>query len=149
MRAVIQRASWARVEVDGREVSSIGPGIALLLGVEAEDTEDDLNYLVEKTLGLRIFADDAGQMNRSLLQTGGELLVVSQFTLLGDVRKGRRPSFGRAMAPEPARALYEAFVERAEARGVRCERGVFGASMRVSLENDGPVTILLDSRKTF
>lgn len=149
MRAVLQRVKSARVEVDGSVVGEIGAGILVLLGVASDDTEKDAAYLVEKTLGLRIFADDHGNMNSSVLDTNGELLVVSQFTLYGDTRRGRRPSWIDAAPPEIARPLYEFFVEQSQRRNVHVETGAFGRMMDVELINDGPVTILLDSRKVF
>jgi len=147
MRAVLQRVSSASVRVDGRTVGSIGAGLVVLLGIAKTDTEADVEYLVDKTLGLRIFPDEERKMNRSVLETGGCLLVISQFTLYGDTRKGRRPSFDQAAGPEQARFLYERFVEFARARGVRVETGVFQAMMAVELVNDGPVTIICDSSK--
>jgi D-tyrosyl-tRNA(Tyr) deacylase len=146
---VVQRVSEAAVRVEGREVSRIGPGLLVLLGVAQGDTEQDLAYLVDKVTGLRVFADEAGHMNRSVLEAGGALLVVSQFTLLGDARKGRRPGFTDAAPPEEANALYRRFVDRARETGLRVEEGVFRATMDVSLVNQGPVTLLLDSRKLF
>ncbi len=149
MRAVVQRVSRASVTVDGESVGSIGHGILLLLGVGADDDKQDADYLVNKVLNLRIFEDDEGRMNRSLLDSGGGLLVVSQFTLHGDTRKGLRPSFIKAAGPETAEALYEYFCEAAENKIGRVERGRFRAMMEVELVNDGPVTILLDSKKLF
>ena len=149
MRAVIQRVTQASVIVEGKPIGQINKGFLVLLGVEESDTERDMLYICDKTLHLRIFEDDAGKMNRSLLDVGGALLVVSQFTLLGDARGGRRPSFITAARPETAIPMYEALVERWRAQGVVVETGVFGADMAVSLVNDGPVTILLDSRKGF
>ena len=149
MRAVVQRVTDARVEVAGRIAGEIGAGLLVLLGVARDDTGDDAHYLAEKTVNLRVFDDDEGKMNRSLLETGGAMLVVSQFTLYGDVRRGRRPSYSYAAEPEKANELYEYFVERVRGLGVRVETGVFQATMKVSLINDGPVTILLDSRKLF
>lgn len=145
MKAVVQRVREASVTVDGAAVGAIGPGLLVLLGVAREDTEGAASWLVEKILGLRIFEDDAGKMNLSLLETGGALLVVSQFTLYGDTRKGRRPSFDGAARPEQACRLYEHFVALARARGVRVETGVFQAMMRVSLVNDGPVTLICET----
>jgi D-tyrosyl-tRNA(Tyr) deacylase len=133
------------VEVDGATVGEIGLGLLVLLGVTKTDTQADADFLADKLIQLRIFPDEAGKMNRSLLDTGGSLLAVSQFTLYGDCRKGRRPSFDNAAPAEQARALYEAFVEKARAAGVRVETGVFQAHMAVSLVNDGPVTFLLES----
>ena len=149
MRAVVQRAAEARVEVEGRTTGEIGVGLLILLGVGRDDGPKDADYLVEKIVHLRIFNDDDGKMNRSLLDAKGAMLVVSQFTLYGDVRRGRRPSYTDAAEPEKANALYEYFVERARSMGLIVETGVFQATMRVSLVNEGPVTILLDSRKGF
>lgn len=145
MRAVIQRVKSASVTVDGATVGAIGPGLLVLLAVAQGDTEAEAAWLVEKILGLRIFEDAAGKMNRSLLDTGGALLVVSQFTLYGDTRKGRRPSFDRAARPDLANRLYEHFVLLARARGVQVETGVFQAMMQVALINDGPVTLICDT----
>jgi D-aminoacyl-tRNA deacylase len=147
MRVVAQRVREARVEVEGQVVGSITTGLLVLLGIARGDTEEDAAYLVEKTLNLRIFPDEQGRMNRSLLETGGALLVVSQFTLYGDCRKGRRPSFDSAAPPEEARCLYEYFVARSRKAGVEVATGIFQAYMQVSLVNDGPVTFLYDSEK--
>jgi len=147
MRAVVQRVSRANVSVNGEIVGSIGPGILLLLGVAAEDSEADAVYVLEKTVNLRIFEDEAGRMDRSLLESGGGLLVVSQFTLYGDTRRGRRPSYIRAALPEAAERLYEYFVAEAMKRLSCVETGIFQAMMDVELVNDGPVTILIDSEK--
>lgn len=149
MRAVIQRVSRARVSVDDETTGEIGRGILVLLGVAVNDAEKDALYLVEKTLNLRIFEDAEDKMNLSLLDTGGELLVISQFTLYGDARKGRRPSFIEAAPPERANRLYEFFVEEAQKQIEKVATGRFQAMMDVELVNDGPVTILLDSRKDF
>jgi D-tyrosyl-tRNA(Tyr) deacylase len=149
MRAVIQRVSRAQVSVNRRTAGEIGLGLLVLLGVGREDSEEDVDYLAEKTAGLRIFEDADGKMNRSVLDVGGSVLVVSQFTLYGDVRRGKRPSFDEAAAPENAKRLYEAFVERIRAAGLRCETGRFQEMMQVELVNEGPVTILLDSSKLF
>lgn len=149
MRAVVQRVARCRVMVDGGVVGEIGAGLLVLLGVGKADTDAAADYLVEKVLGLRIFEDGQGKMNLSVQEKGGELLVVSQFTLYGDVRRGRRPSFDAAARPEEAKRLYEYFVEKVRAAGLRCETGVFQAMMDVELINQGPVTILLDSEKTF
>lgn len=149
MRAVVQRVSEASVSVDGKPVSRIGPGLLVLLGVGQGDTDADADSLADKVVHLRIFGDAAGQMNLSLLETGGELLVVSQFTLYGDARRGRRPGFSAAAPPEEANRLYRRFVEKAAAAGVTVKEGVFRALMDVSLVNHGPVTLLLDSAKAF
>jgi D-tyrosyl-tRNA(Tyr) deacylase len=149
MRAVVQRVSEAAVSVGGEPVSAIGPGLLVLLGVGREDAEADADYLAEKIANLRIFEDDAGQMNLSVLDTRGDLLAVSQFTLLADTRRGRRPGYSAAAPPEEANRLYRAFVERLRESGLRVEEGVFRAMMDVSLVNRGPVTILLDSKKGF
>jgi D-aminoacyl-tRNA deacylase len=149
MRAVIQRVSRASVKVDGELTGEIGEGLLVLLGVAQDDGEADADYLAEKVAGLRIFEDDAGKMNLSVAEVGGALLAVSQFTLFGDVRRGKRPSFDAAARPEKAKALYEYFVERIRASGLRCETGRFQEMMDVELVNAGPVTILLDSKKGF
>jgi D-aminoacyl-tRNA deacylase len=149
MRAVIQRVSRARVAVSGEVVGEIGAGLLVLLGVGREDAESDAMYLAEKIAGLRIFEDDQGKMNRSIGETGGTVLAISQFTLYGDVRRGKRPSFDETALPEKAKQLYEFFVEKIRAAGLRCETGRFQAMMQVELVNEGPVTILLDSKKTF
>jgi len=149
MRAVVQRVSSAGVRVGGDEVSVIGRGLLVLLGVRKGDTADDLEWMAEKILNLRIFDDDAGTMNLSVLDVEGEILVVSQFTLLADARKGRRPSYLDAAPPGEAKSVYEAFCDRLAASGRGVGRGVFQAMMEVSLVNDGPVTIILDSDKTF
>ena len=149
MRAVVQRVSRAKVTVAGEVTGEIGMGLLVLLGVGQQDAESGADYLADKLVGLRIFEDDAGKMNRSVADVGGAVLVVSQFTLYGDVRKGKRPSFDDAARPEKARALYERFVERIRAAGLRCETGRFQEMMAVELVNDGPVTILLDSTKMF
>ena len=149
MRAVIQRVRRCKVTVESRTVGEIGAGLLVLLGVGKTDNDSAADYLVEKILGLRIFEDDAGKMNLSVQDKRGELLVVSQFTLYGDVRRGKRPSFDAAARPEEARRLYEYFVDKVRAAGLRCETGQFQAMMEVELINSGPVTILLDSGKTF
>jgi D-tyrosyl-tRNA(Tyr) deacylase len=149
MRAVIQRVSRCRVLVEGKVVGEIGGGLLVLLGVSKADNEATADYLAEKALGLRIFEDAEGKMNISVQDSGGAMLVVSQFTLYGDVRRGKRPSFDAAARPEEAKRLYEYFVERIRAAGLRCETGVFQAMMDVELVNAGPVTILLDSEKAF
>jgi D-tyrosyl-tRNA(Tyr) deacylase len=145
MRAVIQRVTGASVKVEGAVVGDIGAGLLVLLGVAKTDSEEDAAFLAEKVVNLRIFSDDAGKMNRSLIDAGGAVLVVSQFTLYGDTRKGRRPGFDAAAPAETARALYESFVAAARAHGVHVETGVFQAHMEVSLVNDGPVTLLVES----
>ncbi|MGH7925784.1 MAG: D-aminoacyl-tRNA deacylase [Candidatus Binatus sp.] len=147
MRAVVQRVSRAEVRIDGRVVGKIVQGFVVLLGVANRDTEADAAHLVDRIVGMRVFADDNGRMNLSLAQVNGALLVVSQFTLLADTNSGRRPSFINAAAPEEARRLYEHFVSLARARDVKVETGEFGAMMEVDLVNDGPVTIILDSRE--
>ena len=149
MRAVVQRVSRARVSVDGQTSGEIGLGLLVLLGVGAGDARTDADYLAEKTIGLRIFEDNDGKMNLSVAEVGGAMLVVSQFTLFGDARRGKRPSFEAAAPPVQARELYEYFVERVRGAGLRCETGRFQETMRVELVNEGPVTILLDSAKVF
>ncbi|MEY4634499.1 MAG: hypothetical protein RJA55_297 [Acidobacteriota bacterium] len=149
MRAVVQRVSSASVTVAERVTGEIGPGLLVLLGVEQGDGPTDLQYIASKLRDLRIFADADGKMNRSVLDVQGGVLVVSQFTLSGDARNGRRPSFAAAAPPQVARALYEEVVRELAASGLRVATGEFQAMMQVSLVNDGPVTILLDSRKTF
>jgi D-tyrosyl-tRNA(Tyr) deacylase len=149
MRAVVQRVSRASVAVEGKVVGQIGKGLLVLLGVAVGDDEAAADYLAEKTVGLRIFEDAGEKMNLSCADAGGAVLVVSQFTLYGDVRKGKRPSFDRAARPEVAKRLYEYFVSRVRAAGLKCETGTFQAMMDVELINDGPVTILLDSEKGF
>lgn len=149
MRAVIQRVSRARVRVEGQTAGEIGGGLLVLLGVGKGDTQKEADFLLDKIIHLRIFEDGAGKMNLSLLDTGGELLVVSQFTLYADCRKGRRPSFTAAADPDTAKTLYEAFLARARDLGVRVASGVFQAMMEVELVNDGPVTVLLDSSGVF
>lgn len=149
MRAVIQRVLEARVVVEELTIGAIDQGLMVLLGVAREDAPRDAAYLAEKTAGLRIFEDDEGKMNRSVEDIGGGILVVSQFTLLGDCRKGRRPGFTDAAPPELADRLYEDYVTTLRARGITVATGVFRADMQVHLVNDGPVTMLLDSRKQF
>lgn len=149
MRAVVQRVSRAKVTVDGEVIGEIGNGLMVLLGVSEDDTQDDASYLAEKVATLRIFSDDEGKMNRSLIDIGGGMLIVSQFTLFGDCRKGRRPSFIKAARPELADSLYRIFVVEVEGRGVSTATGKFQTQMAVELVNDGPVTLLVDSRKTF
>ena len=149
MRAVVQRVSRAQVSVKGEITGQIGMGLLVLLGVGRDDTEADACYLARKITGLRIFEDDSGKMNRSVLEIGGSVLAVSQFTLYADVRRGNRPSFDAAAPAEKARQLYEFFVEQIRAAGLVCETRRFQEMMKVELVNEGPVTILLDSRKTF
>lgn len=148
MRAVLQRVREASVTVDGNVTGKIGPGLLVLLGVGKGDTEADLEFMVDKIPQLRIFEDDAGKMNRSLLDTSKALLAVSQFTLFADTKKGRRPSFIDAMPPDEAKRLYALFCERCRALGLEVQEGVFAADMKVALINDGPVTICLDSKAT-
>lgn len=149
MRAVVQRAAKARVTVEGRITGEIGQGLVILLGIGQDDNDRDIEYLSDKIINLRIFEDDNDKMNISLLDIKGELLVVSQFTLYGDCRKGKRPSFDKAARPEAAEVLYEKFVERCRSLGIKTETGKFQAMMQVELQNDGPVTLLLDSKKEF
>jgi D-aminoacyl-tRNA deacylase len=149
MRAVVQRVHAARVEVAGEVIGAIGPGLCCFVGAGRDDTEADLAYLADKIAALRIFEDEAGKMNRSVIEAGGEVLAVSQFTLYGDARRGRRPSFSSAMAPAEASLLFERFVAALRARGLVVATGRFQAEMRVLVDNDGPVTILLDSQRAF
>ena len=149
MRAVVQRVKEAKVDVAGRTVGEIGPGLLVFLGVGNRDSEKDCDYLAGKIAHLRIFSDEQGLMNRSVLETNGEVLVVSQFTLWGDCVKGRRPSFTRAAPPEKARMLYEHFTRLIREKGLKVATGVFQEMMEVHLVNDGPVTILLDTEKVF
>jgi D-tyrosyl-tRNA(Tyr) deacylase len=149
MRAIVQRVSRCRVSVEGNVVGEIGAGLLVLLGVSKIDNEAATDYLVDKIAGLRIFEDAEGKMNLSVQEAGGSLLVVSQFTLYGDVRRGKRPSFDAAARPEEARRLYEYFVGKVRAAGLSCETGQFQAMMEVELVNSGPVTIMVDSEKTF
>jgi D-tyrosyl-tRNA(Tyr) deacylase len=149
MRAVIQRVKESSVAIDGQVVGQCTHGFMVLIGVEEGDTEKDLAYIADKVPNLRIFEDENGKMNRSLMYIGGQILAISQFTLLGDARGGRRPSFTAAARPDTAVPMYEALVEKWRGLGIHVETGVFGADMQVSLINDGPVTILLDSHKLF
>ncbi len=149
MRAVIQRVSRASVSVEGKVLGSIGLGLVVLLGVARDDEERDADYLLEKIVGLRIFKDEAGKFNLSLEDVGGDLMVVSQFTLFGDCRKGRRPSFSDAASPDLAERLYDHFVSASRKTGLTVATGEFRAMMSVELANDGPVTLMLDSRKLF
>lgn len=148
MRALIQRVSDAAVHIEGAASVRIGPGLLIFLGVRSGDTEAELRFVADKCLKLRIFEDEEGKMNRSVLDIGGEILVVSQFTLYGDTRKGRRPSFGRAAPPPESIPLYEHFVEILRESGLRTETGEFGAMMQVELTNDGPVTLLVEKEAT-
>jgi len=145
----VQRVSRAQVVIDGEIAGQIGLGVLILLGVGHDDTEADANYLAEKIAGLRVFEDERGKMSRSVQDVGGSVLAVSQFTLYGDVRRGKRPSFDSAAPPERARHLYEFFVEQIRSTGLRCETGRFQEKMKVELVNEGPVTILLDSARVF
>lgn len=149
MRAVIQRVVEASVSVDGNMVGSIGSGMVVLLGVSKDDSEKDVAYVAEKIAGLRIFEDSSGRMNLSIEDTGGEILVVSQFTLYGDTRKGRRPSYTRAAGGDFAKSSYELFIAELLERGIPVETGVFGAAMDVHIMNCGPVTLLVDSSRDF
>ena len=149
MRAVVQRVKKSSVSVDGEVRGSIGEGLLVFLGVETDDTDKDLEYMTDKVSGLRVMDDENGVMNRSVIDTGGEILSISQFTLLGDVRHGKRPSWIRAERPEKANEMYLRFNEALRDKGIHVEEGVFQAEMLVDIVNDGPVTILLDSRKTF
>ncbi len=149
MRAVIQRVTEASVTVDDKVVGKIGKGYCVLLGVCEGDTEKDLNYIADKVSGLRVFEDEDEKMNLSIKDVEGQILSVSQFTLLGDVRKGKRPSFTEAAKPDVAKAMYEKFNEKLRTEGIHVEEGIFQADMQVKIINDGPVTILLDSRKLF
>ena len=145
MRILLQRVSRARVLVDDAVVGQIGSGLVLLVGIHHSDSEDPLRYCAEKCAHLRIFADEAGKMNRSVLDVGGQIMAISQFTLYGDSRKGRRPSFDQAAPPAVAEPLYERFIQLLEAIGLEVARGVFGAHMVVDLDNDGPVTLIVES----
>ena len=149
MRAVVQRVSDAQVQVDGQCIGKIGRGLLVYLGVHKDDTDKDFDYILDKVINLRIFSDEAGKMNLSLLDTGGELLVVSQFTLFGDARHGRRPSYGEAAGNEKGNLYYQRFLHELKEKGIKTASGQFGAEMQVSYTNDGPVTILLDSFKDF
>lgn len=149
MRAVIQRVKFASVKIDDKIVGKIDKGILVLLGVAEQDEDSDLDYIFDKTIGLRIFEDEEGKMNKSLADVDGSILVVSQFTLQGDARKGRRPSFSTAARPDKAIPYYEEFIKRCKDLNINTQTGVFGADMQVELCNDGPVTILLDSTRLF
>lgn len=149
MRAVVQRTTEASVTIDNMVSGAIGPGLVVLLGIQPGDGAKEIRWMAEKIATLRIFEDDAGKMNRSLVDTGGEMLIVSQFTLYGDCRKGRRPGYSSAAPPEIAEPLYEQFIQEIQGMGIGTGTGIFGANMQVSLTNDGPVTLLIDSDKTF
>ncbi len=149
MRCVVQRVKESSVSVNGETVGAIGPGLMVLIGVSVDDTDADLKYMTDKVPNLRIFDDENGVMNRSVLDAGGSILAISQFTLYGDARGGRRPSYIQAARPEEANAMYQRLVEAWRQKGLQVETGIFRADMQVSLINDGPVTILLDSTKTF
>ncbi len=149
MRAVVQRVTGAKVSTEGEVIGKIQKGFMVLLGVGEDDNEDDIKYIADKIIGLRVFEDDNGKMNLSLQEVGGEVLLISQFTLYGDCRKGRRPSFDKAGKPEKARELYEKTIQYFRDKGVPIECGSFGADMQVELVNDGPVTLLLESKKQF
>lgn len=149
MRAVIQRVLASEVLVEENRVGKIGKGFNVLVGIKDDDTEEDMKYILEKIKGLRVFEDSEGKMNLSLQEVGGEILLISQFTLYGDARKGRRPSFIQAAKGEDAERMYQQMIHHLRESGYTVETGVFGAEMKVLIENDGPVTILLDSRKTF
>lgn len=149
MRAVVQRVSKASVTVENEIVGKISTGVTVLLGVGKDDTEEDAKYLAEKIVNLRIFDDENGKMNLSLLDVKGEALIISQFTLYGDCRRGRRPSYSGSASPDLAKALYEKFIELVKSYGVHVETGIFAAHMLVEIQNDGPVTLLLDSKKVF
>lgn len=149
MRAVLQRVNRASVKVDGEIIGEIGKGLLVFLGVCDEDGQDDLTYLADKITGLRIFEDENEKMNLSVEDVNGEILVISQFTLFGDCRKGKRPSFIAAGKPDYAKAMYEKFIDYIKSKGFNVQHGIFGADMKVELLNDGPVTLLLDSKKIF
>ncbi|MAJ72665.1 D-tyrosyl-tRNA(Tyr) deacylase [Candidatus Poribacteria bacterium] len=149
MRAIVQRVKSANVQIDGQLVAEIESGLLIFLGISVDDQQSDIDYLIRKIANLRIFRDDDLRMNKSLLDVGGQALVVSQFTLYGDCRKGRRPNFSQAAKPEKAHQLYQVFVNQLLQLGVDVKTGVFQATMEVELTNDGPITILLDSKKLF
>ena len=149
MRAVVQRVTYSNVKVDGSIVGEINKGFNVLIGISKEDTEEDMKYIKDKLINLRVFEDENDKMNLSLLDIKGDILAISQFTLYGDCRKGRRPNFMNAMGGDEAKALYEEFVKMLKESGLKVETGEFGAHMNVEIENDGPVTILLDSKKEF
>ena len=149
MRAVVQRVTYSSVEVDGVIVGEINKGFNVLLGISKDDTEEDMKYIKDKIINLRVFSDENDKMNLSLLDIQGELLLISQFTLYGDARKGRRPNFMNALGGEEAKNFYDKFVEMMKETGLKVETGIFGANMKVDIKNDGPVTILLDSSRNF
>ena len=149
MRAVVQRVTSSKVVVDGKIVGSINKGINVLIGISCDDNEGDLKYIKDKIINLRIFEDENFKMNKSLMDIGGEMLVISQFTLYGDCRKGRRPNFMNALGGEESKKLYDKFILMLKEYGIKVETGIFGADMKVDIQNDGPVTILLDSKKNF
>ncbi len=149
MRAVVQRVKYSKVEINGEVVGEINKGLNVLLGISREDTQEHITYLKDKILNLRIFEDENGKLNKSLVDVGGELLIISQFTLYGDCRKGRRPSFIEALGGDEAEKMYEEFVRQCRETVPKVETGRFGADMLVSIENDGPVTLMIDSNKTF
>lgn len=149
MRAVVQRVTYSSVEVDGVIVGEINEGFNVLLGISKDDTEEDMKYIKDKIINLRVFSDENDKMNLSLLDIKGELLLISQFTLYGDARKGRRPNFMNALGGEEAKKFYDKFIEIMKETGLKVETGIFGADMKVHIKNDGPVTILLDSSKSF
>ncbi|MEN8076503.1 D-aminoacyl-tRNA deacylase [Clostridioides difficile] len=149
MRAVVQRVTYSSVEVNGVIVGEINRGFNVLLGISKEDTEEDMKYIKDKIINLRVFSDENDKMNLSLLDVKGDLLLISQFTLYGDARKGRRPNFMNALGGDEARVFYEKFIDMMKETGLKVETGIFGADMKVDIKNDGPVTILLDSSKTF
>lgn len=149
MRAVVQRVTYSSVKVDGEIVGEINKGFNVLLGISKEDTEEDMKYIKDKIINLRVFSDENDKMNLSLLDIKGELLLISQFTLYGDARKGRRPNFMNALGGEEAKQFYDKFIEMMKETGLKVQTGIFGADMKVDIKNDGPVTILLDSSKNF
>ena len=149
MRAVVQRVTYSSVEVDGEIVGEINKGFNVLLGISKEDTEEDMKYIKDKIINLRVFSDENDKMNLSLLDIKGEILLISQFTLYGDARKGRRPNFMNALGGEEAKKFYDKFIEMMKETGLKVQTGIFGADMKVDIKNDGPVTILLDSSRNF
>ena len=149
MRAVVQRVTYSSVEVNGEIVGEINKGFNVLLGISKEDTEEDMKYIKDKLINLRVFEDENDKMNLSLLDVKGELLIISQFTLYGDARKGRRPNFMNALGGEEAKKFYDKFIEMMKETGLKVQTGIFGADMKVDIKNDGPVTILLDSSRNF